>query len=63
MFHLATDDELDVLRLAVDALTREQPSLIHTNKTYSTVVHELMGEVGYRRGKRELAEQHKRGDA
>jgi hypothetical protein len=43
--HLATDEELAALGAAIDALTREDPDLIHVNRTWSNLVHAFANEI------------------
>jgi hypothetical protein len=52
-FDEATDDELRMLSLAIDALVREQPDLIRTDRAWTQLVHDLGLEVIARRRWRE----------
>ena len=44
-FGLATEAELIVLALAIDALTRAEPRLIHESDAWCGIVHEFRTEV------------------
>lgn len=48
-FSEATDDEMVVLREAVDALALVRPELIHEDDTVTAFVHAVMNEIVARR--------------
>lgn len=62
-FKTALPAEINAMSAAVDALTREEPSRIHKDPAWASIVHSLYGEIGHRTSVDQLIERdHGRGE-
>ena len=56
-YSVGSDEELERLGWAIDALTRERPHLLSEDEALVDTVHAILGELAYRHNRRVLADR------